>query len=53
MRTFAFFRRRARLVTRIGGAMLICVGLLEVTGAWFTFMDWLQAHWASSYQLPL
>ena len=53
MRTFAFFRRRARLVTRIGGAMLICVGLLEVTGAWFTFMDWLQAHWVSSYQLPL
>ena len=53
MRTFAFFRRRARLVTRIGGAMLICVGLLEVTGAWFTFMDWLQAHWAGGYQLPL
>jgi cytochrome c-type biogenesis protein len=53
MRTFAFFRRRARLVTRIGGAMLICVGLLEVTGAWFTFMDWLQAHWVSGYQPPL
>ena len=53
MRSLAFFRRRARLVTRIGGAMLICVGLLEVTGAWFTFMDWLQAHWAGSYQLPL
>ena len=53
MRTFAFFRRRARLVTRIGGAMLICVGLLEVTGAWFTFMDWLQAHWVSSYQPPI
>jgi cytochrome c-type biogenesis protein len=53
MRTFAFFRRRARLVTRIGGAMLICVGLLEVTGAWFTFMDWLQAHWVSTYQPPI
>ncbi len=53
MRTFAFFRRRARLVTRIGGAMLICVGLLEVTGAWFTFMDWLQAHWVGSYQPPI
>ena len=53
MRAFAFFRRRARLVTRIGGAMLICVGLLEVTGAWFTFMAWLQVHWVSSYQPPL
>ncbi len=53
MRAFAFFRRRARLVTRIGGAMLICVGLLEVTGAWSTYMAWLQVHWVSSYQPPI
>jgi cytochrome c-type biogenesis protein len=53
MRAFGFFRRHARMVTRIGGAMLVCVGVLEVTGAWFTFMDWLQAHWAGSYQLPI
>ena len=53
MRAFAFFRRRARLVTRIGGAMLICVGLLEVTGAWSSFMAWLQVHWVSNYQPPI
>jgi len=53
MRAFAFFRRHARLVTRIGGAMLICVGLLEVTGAWSTFMAWLQVHWVSNYQPPI
>ena len=53
MRAFAFFRRRARLVTRIGGAMLVCVGLLEVTGAWTTFMTWLQVHWVSNYQPPI
>jgi cytochrome c-type biogenesis protein len=53
MRAFAFARRRARLITVIGGTMLVCVGLLEVTGAWFTFMDWLQAHWISNYQPPL
>ena len=53
MRASAFFRRHARLVTRIGGAMLICVGLLEVTGAWSTFMAWLQVHWVSNYQPPL
>jgi cytochrome c-type biogenesis protein len=53
MRASAFFRRHARLVTRIGGAMLICVGLLEVTGAWSTFMAWLQVHWVSSYQPPI
>jgi cytochrome c-type biogenesis protein len=53
MRAFAFARRRARLVTRVGGAMLVCVGLLEVTGAWSTFMAWLQVHWVSNYQPPL
>ena len=53
MRAFAFFRRHARLVTRIGGTMLVCVGLLEVTGAWSTFMAWLQVHWVSSYQPPI
>jgi cytochrome c-type biogenesis protein len=53
MRTFAFARRHARLITRIGGAMLVCVGLLEVTGAWTTFMAWLQVHWVSNYQPPL
>jgi cytochrome c-type biogenesis protein len=53
MRISAFARRRARLITQIGGAMLVCVGLLEVTGAWSTFMAWLQVHWVSNYQPPL
>jgi cytochrome c-type biogenesis protein len=52
MRAFEFARRHARLVTRIGGAMLVCVGLLEVTGAWSTFMAWLQVHWISG-QAPI
>ena len=29
-----FFKRNARMVSRIGGALLVVVGLLEVTGAW-------------------
>ena len=53
MRASAFARRHARLITRIGGAMLICVGLLEVTGTWSTFMAWLQVHWVGTYQAPL
>ena len=53
MRAFAFARRHARLVTRIGGAMLVCVGLLEVTGAWSAFMAWLQTHWVGTYQPPI
>jgi cytochrome c-type biogenesis protein len=52
MRVFSFARRRARLITQVGGAMLVCVGLLEVTGAWSTFVAWLQVHWVSNYQAP-
>jgi cytochrome c-type biogenesis protein len=52
MRAFSFARRRARLITQVGGAMLVCVGLLEVTGEWSTFVAWLQVHWVSNYQAP-
>jgi cytochrome c-type biogenesis protein len=48
-----FFRRNARMVTRIGGALLVLVGVLEVTGAWTAAIDWLKVHWFGSYQTPL
>jgi cytochrome c-type biogenesis protein len=50
---FGFARRHARLITRIGGAMLVAVGVLEVSGAWTAAIAWLQAHWVGSYQSPL
>ena len=48
-----FFRRNARLVSRIGGAMLVLVGVLEVTGAWTSAIAWLHTHWFSGYSSPL
>jgi cytochrome c-type biogenesis protein len=53
MRVFGFARRHAALVTRIGGAMLIAVGVLQVSGAWTAAMTWLRIHWISGYELPL
>ena len=53
MRVFGYARRHARLVTRIGGAPLVVVGLLEVTGAWASAMTWLKIHWIGGYQPPL
>ena len=50
---FGFARRHARLITRIGGVMLIAVGILEVTGAWATAIGWLQHHWLNSYNTPI
>ena len=48
-----FFKRNARMVTRIGGVLLIAVGLLEATGAWTAAVNWLHTHWFSGYQLPI
>lgn len=53
MRAFSFARRRAALVTRIGGALLVVVGVLQVSGAWTLAMTWLRVHWIGGYQLPL
>ena len=48
-----FFKRNARMVSRVGGVMLVVVGLLEVTGAWTSAITWLHTHWFSGYNLPL
>ena len=50
---FAFARQHARLIMRIGGLMLIAVGVLEVTGAWSAAITWLQVHWLSGYNAPI
>jgi cytochrome c-type biogenesis protein len=50
---FGFARRHARLVTQIGGVMLIAVGLLEVTGAWAAAVSWLQVHWINGFNPPI
>jgi len=48
-----FFKRNARMVSRIGGALLVFVGLLEVSGAWTSAIVWLKDHWFSSYTPPI
>jgi cytochrome c-type biogenesis protein len=44
----SFLRRHARGVTRFGGAVLVIVGLLLLTGAWTEMMRWLQGWLAAS-----
>jgi cytochrome c-type biogenesis protein len=48
-----FFKRHARMVTQIGGVLLVVVGLLEVTGAWTSAIIWLKGHWFNSYVPPI
>jgi cytochrome c-type biogenesis protein len=44
----SFLRRHARTVTRVGGVVLLIVGVLLVTGAWTELMQWLRAWLAAS-----
>ncbi|GAA4726815.1 cytochrome c biogenesis CcdA family protein [Modestobacter marinus] len=44
----SFLRRNARTVTRVGGVVLIGVGLMLVTGAWTELMIWLRGWLAAT-----
>ncbi|WBB78006.1 cytochrome c biogenesis protein CcdA [Micromonospora sp. WMMD882] len=39
---FRVIRRNSRWVTRVGGALLVLIGLALVTGGWQSFVIWLQ-----------
>ena len=43
-----FLRRHAQAVTRFGGAVLVLVGLLLLTGAWTELMGWLRSWLAAT-----
>lgn len=51
-RAFAFARKHARAVMRIGGAMLVTLGVLEVTGIWSTWLASLRTL-IGTWQVPL
>lgn len=43
LRLAAFIRRHSVWVTRLGGILLVAVGLALVTGVWTDFINWLRA----------
>jgi cytochrome c-type biogenesis protein len=47
---FAVVRRHQAWVTRIGGVMLVLVGLLLVTGWWDWIVNWLQVQLVLGYE---
>ena len=51
-RAMAFFREHQQMIMRIGGVLLVMVGLMLVTGAW----DWLTSllrQWAASFETAI
>jgi cytochrome c-type biogenesis protein len=43
----AWLRRHSRVIGLVGGVLLILIGIAEVTGAWNSFVVWLQVHMPS------
>jgi len=52
MASFGWARRKARVVMLIGGAMLIVLGILQVSGAWLSIVARLQVF-VVGWQTPL
>jgi cytochrome c-type biogenesis protein len=50
---FAFVRRHQQWVTRIGGVMLVLVGVLLLTGWWDVAVGWLQIHLVDQFQVSV
>ena len=52
LRALSFTRRHSRAVMTVGGALLVLVGVLQVSGAW-TWMIGELRYWVADYRLPL
>ena len=50
---FGFVRRHQQWVTRLGGLMLVVVGVLLLTGWWDVMVQWVQLHLVQSYEVSV
>ena len=50
---FAVIRRHQVLIVRVGGAMMILVGLLLVSGWWDRIVQWLQLQVVQGFTVPV
>jgi cytochrome c-type biogenesis protein len=48
-----WIRRRQQLVTRVGGAMLVLVGVLLVTGWWDWAVQWVQLQLVDGFEVAI
>jgi len=53
MRAFAVIRRHQQAITRVGGAMLIAVGVLLLTGWWDVMVQWVQLQLVDGFEVAV
>lgn len=52
IRAVGLLRKHAKAVTAVGGAMLIAIGIMQITGLWNDLMVMLQV-WVANWQVPI
>ncbi len=53
MRGVDFLARHSRTIQRIGGVLLILIGIALVTGLWGAFVNWIQTAFVTNSTLPI
>ena len=53
LRGVDWLRRHSRIIQMIGGALLIIVGILLLTGQWATIVEWIRVAFISDTTLPI
>ena len=53
MGAMKFFRRHRLTLQRVGGAVLVLIGLAMATGAWSALVSWIQAEFVTDWVMPI
>ncbi|WP_016996290.1 cytochrome c biogenesis CcdA family protein [Kocuria atrinae] len=53
MGAMKFFRRHRLTLQRVGGAVLVLIGLAMATGIWSALVSWIQAEFVTDWVMPI
>ncbi|CAL8899403.1 cytochrome C biogenesis protein CcdA [Kocuria varians] len=53
MGAMAFFRRHRLTLQRVGGGVLVLIGLAMATGVWSALVSWIQSEFVTDWVMPI
>lgn len=49
----SFFRRHRLTLQRVGGVVLVLIGLAMATGVWSALVSWIQSEFVTDWVMPI